>query len=96
MRALPILGRRRYASGSCLDRCGSAGNVETEELMEAWRMERSRNPGEHKPRIVEARTAWPVGISQAHRRPWSGGGDGMVTASKTARIVEECPKGNEE
>lgn len=51
-------------------------------------MERSRNPGEHTASTVEARTAWPVGISQAHT--WRGRqGDCLDMAS-----MEECPKGN--
>lgn len=65
----------------------------------SWRkhngMEKSRKPGEHKPRtVVEARTAWPVGISPVHRNPWSDGGDGMVTTSTTMRSTEEYPKRN--
>lgn len=49
-------------------------------------MERSRGPGEHKARIVEARASGYIAGTLE-------GGDGMVTASKTARNVEECPKG---
>ena len=55
--------------------------------MVAW-----KNPGEHIPRSVEARTAWPVGISQMHRKPWSDGEGGTVTTTTPARSMEECPK----
>ena len=57
-------------------------------------MEKSRNPGEHKPGTVQARTAWPVGISPVHRKPWRGGGNGTATTSTTARSMEECVNGD--
>jgi hypothetical protein len=69
--------------------------LETEELTKVWW--HGKLQANIYRELVEARTAWPVGISRvgyhgANRIPWSDGGDEVETAPTTARSMEECPK----